>query len=345
MTRDEFRTTCVQRDGGECLVPWCSKTVTTDPEGPGEVHHIIERELWENGGYVPDNGACVCNEHHRFAEENYIPPQAFWMWLDIERPIIPDQYDTIDIDKWGEKMDVPPWKEHRSKIKYPSTGHLPFSPEWDGTRVDWGTIDEFLDVPLVITTKMDGGNAMLVKDEADPVRARNGKFAKHQSFDLLKKMYWEDDLYSKIPDHLQIFGEWLYAKHSIHYGCDCDEPCEDVGPELDSYFQVFGVFDVRYNVWLSWPMVERVAESLGFPTTPIISKETIEKEAVFYDRILNYGEQVVSDGHEGIVVRTIFPLHYGQFERRLGKYVREGHVQPGEKHWTRRPLVQNRRKS
>jgi len=347
MTREEFREECVYRDYGECIVPGCDAEVTADPDGPGEVHHIIERKLWEDGGYFPANGASVCNPHHRLAEENIIPPQAFWRWVGTNAPTIPEQCDSIDIDKWGESLESPAWQEHREYIKYPSTRHLPFSHERDADDTAHDEVTQFVDIPLVMTMKMDGGNAMLVKDHDTPIRARNGRHADKDHFDMAKQWYWDNDLYSKIPEHLQVFGEWLYAKHSIHYGCDCDEECEDVGPALRDYFQVFGMYDTRYNVWLGWTETQRLAREMDLtmvPPSPIgyePSKE-FDNRGEAYNMLYEVSRNAVEDGHEGIVVRSAHPFHYGQIDQRLGKYVRPGHVKEGEKHWSKRPTVQNK---
>ena len=349
MSRQDFRQACVERDGGECLVPTCSKPVTTDPDGAGEVHHIIERKLWQEGGYIEDNGACVCNEHHRLAEDNIIPPQAFWRWAQVEEPPIPKDNEAVidrDTDKWGKPMPSPHWQEHREYIKYPSTRHLPFSHERDADDTAHQGVDVFLDMPLVASIKMDGGNCMLVKDTEHPIRARNGSHADKDHFDMAKQWYWENNLYDSIPEHLQIFGEWLYAKHSIHYGCDCDEECEDVGPALRDYFQVFGVYDTRYNVWLGWHETKKIASEIGLTMTPAATPPAYEigvfdNRQEFWDFAWGLSQNVVNQGHEGIVIRSALPFHYGQIEERLGKYVRPGHVKEGEKHWSKRPTVQN----
>lgn len=352
MNRADFREACVSRDGGKCLVPDCDSTVVSEPDGPGEVHHIIERKLWDEGGYVPENGACVCNEHHRLAEDNVIPPQAFWRWTEqIENVLLPDGLTDLhsnqtDIDKWGEQLEYPPWEAFRDYIKYPSTRHLPWSHEREADDTAHESIEFLTDYPLIATVKMDGGNAMLVKDTDEPIRARNGQQADKEHFDMAKQWYWDNELYTKIPEHIQVFGEWLYAKHSIHYGCDCDEPCEDVGPALRDYFQVFGIYDTRYNLWLGWHETVELATEWGLTMAPYATDvygelqfdETYEAWDILYD----LSQKVVDEGHEGIVVRSAHPFHYGQIDKRLGKYVRPGHVKEGEKHWSKRPLVQNR---
>lgn len=371
LSRTEFRERCLDRDDGDCLVPWCRQDAD-------EVHHIIERALWDDGGYYKANGASVCNHHHQYAETNDIPPHAFWRWLDVE-PLTPEGIPA-NVNKWGpgdpqhaeprgKTFNTPPHEDLRDFHKYPSSRHLlPLYWESDrGTveertgRDDTGlqTVEPFVGIPLVVTEKMDGGNTMLVKDREEPVRARNGSQANHESYDLLKQLYWEHDVYSALPEHLQVFGEWLYAKHSIHYGCDCDEACEDVGTPLSlsldkdygerAYFQVFGVFDTRYNLWLSWRETKLVARRIGFPTVPVRVKSggssddpMFEDEHTFKHSVLQTAEKTVDEGGEGIVVRSKFPFHYGQFSQRLGKYVRPNHVEEDAEHWSHRPVVPNR---
>lgn len=346
MTREEFRRACVDRDGGQCVIPDCHRQVNAVPARPGEVHHIVERKLWDDGGYVPRNGACVCNDHHRLAERNVIPPQAFWRWIGVEDPPLPEGVGSTNVDKWGESLAQPAWQEHREYIKYPSTRHLPWSHERDDDDTAHESIEFLTGYPLIATVKMDGGNAMLVKDSENPIRARNGKHADKQHFDMAKQWYWENNLYEDIPKHLQVFGEWLYAKHSIHYGCDCDDPCEDVGPPLRDYFQVFGIYDTRYNLWLGWHETVVIAERLGLTVAPyatdVYGELQFDESYEAWNVLYELSQDVVKQGHEGIVVRSAHPWHYGQMGRRLGKYVRPGHVKKGEKHWSHRPLVQNR---
>lgn len=346
--RHKFRENCFKRDNNECVVPWCDSEAV-------DAHHIIERREWSNGGYFAKNGASVCSKHHKYAEKNMIPPQAFWMWLGIDNPITPDGYD-VNINKWGDTFETPPWEEHRKYIKYPSSHHLPFSNMGDKNDTYIKSVERFLEKPLVITEKIDGSNASLVKDKEDPVRARNGSHAKHESFDLLKQLYWQYDVYDKLPENMQIFGEWVHAKHSIHYGCDCEEQCVDVGENISdvvneninderAFFQIFGVYNTKHNIWLSWPTVENIAQQLGFPTTPVIEKSKcdspmFENRNEFYDKVYNMAQNVVKNGGEGLVVRTKFPYHYDQWKDNLGKFVRENHVKTDE-HWKHTEQIYN----
>ena len=337
MKRSKFREQVFQREDHKCIVPTCTKRAV-------DAHHLLERNLWEDGGYIPDNGASVCEEHHRLAEDDIIPPQSFWRWAGVAKPPLPEGVDSMHVDKWGEPLEQPPWKEHRERIKYPSTRHLPWSRERDDDDTAHDQVDNFIGYPLITTVKMDGGNAMLVKDSENPVRARNGSHADREHFDMCKQMYWENNLYEQIPEHLQIFGEWLYAKHSIHYGCGCSKACNDVGPALQDYFQVFGVYDTRYDLFLGWNETTEWADNLGLTMVPQIGyldTKTFERPDQFWEYYYDLSQEVVKQGHEGIVVRSALPYHYGQVEQRLGKYVRPNHVKEDEEHWSQRPLIQN----
>jgi hypothetical protein len=322
--------------------------VTPDPDENGEVHHIIERALWTDGGYIPENGVCVCTDHHKHAEQNNIPPQTFWKWAEITDPVVPT--NTTQINKWGDEFETPPHADIREYHKYPSTRHL-LPLYWQsprGTvserteRDDTGhqSVESFRNIPCIVMTKMDGSNAMLVADADEPVRARNGRHAEHESFDRLKQEYWNRNVYESLPDHIQLFGENMYAKHSIHYGCDgcCDE--RNQGPPVTDVFLVFGAYDTRYNIWCSWPETVRLALDVGF--TPVQFFSATYKHVHELKRSLTTNAQrIVDNGHEGIVIRPKFPFHWGQFDQYVGKYVRPNHVQTDE-HWSQQRCIQNK---
>lgn len=375
--RSEFRRTVFERDNHTCIVPWCDKDAV-------DAHHIIERDLWNDGGYITENGASVCENHHRLAEKNVIPPQSFWLWISLQQSPdadhyldlqnwnsteitnpIPEDITTYDINKWGVEFDAP--KDIRENIKYQSTRHcLPlYWNEKDSfaknrmENEDTGihSVDTFVDIPLVVTEKIDGSNCMLLSGTDTPVRARNGSSPTESMRPLYREggLYWTHVVNQKLPERLQVFCEWAYAKHSIHYGCDCEDPCEDIGPNLgdltgvhddSSYVQIFGVFDTVTNLWLSWPEVETVAEVLGFPTVPVLYKEDNMDDATFtrnreaIDSLLEMAHEVVDNGGEGIVFRSKNPFHYAQFEKYLGKYVRENHVNT-DTHWSHTDLTKN----
>jgi len=59
--RQEFRDTVFSRDKHKCV--FCNIVENLD------AHHITDRNLMPNGGYVKENGITLCPEHHLLAEE------------------------------------------------------------------------------------------------------------------------------------------------------------------------------------------------------------------------------------------------------------------------------------
>jgi len=318
--REEFKNAVFERDNHKCVIPWCN-------EPPVDAHHLIERRLWpkETGGYFLDNGVSVCETHHRLAEKNIITPMTLREYSGINRTILPDSIDpNLDVNKWGTPIKIP----NRYYIKYPTTAYLPNSetmgnPMLFALGTPHGT-PYLADSEVVITIKMDGSNACLRHDK---VVARNGSSADHKSFDMIKSMH--STFQHLIPKNLQIFGEWLYAKQSIHY------------KNLSSYFQIFGVYDCNTRHFLDWPSTEKIAALLELETTPILQQNVnFKSNYEFLNTIEHLAKKVIEEGHEGIVVRSKYPIHYGLYESLIGKYVRANHIQT-EKHWTNQQITKN----
>lgn len=55
LTRDNFRNSVFIRDNHRCVIYG---------NAGKDAHHIIERRLWNDGGYYLSNGATLCEVHH-----------------------------------------------------------------------------------------------------------------------------------------------------------------------------------------------------------------------------------------------------------------------------------------
>lgn len=60
LVREKFREAVFKRDNYKCC--FCDITLNLD------AHHITDRNLLPNGGYVKSNGITLCPEHHIIAE-------------------------------------------------------------------------------------------------------------------------------------------------------------------------------------------------------------------------------------------------------------------------------------
>ncbi len=214
-------------------------------------------------------------------------------------------------------------------MKYPHTPYFRFSPSAKKDRRASGVFDltNFLNEKLVITVKMDGSNCCFTHDK---VVARNGISANQTSFDFVKQLH--AGIRDHIPMNYRIYGENLYAEHSISYRDAL---------ALDGYFQVFAIFDVNTNWWLSWPSVQYVASELGLPSVPeFATYPPCDNLDVLEETIALEGEDCIARGHEGIVVRKDAPIYSASFKNSVAKYVRANHVQTDE-HWMNKPIVRN----
>lgn len=65
--RQAFRDACYKRDGFRCAT--CGMKSSKDKaEEELDAHHITDRNLLPNGGYVKENGISLCEECHKKAE-------------------------------------------------------------------------------------------------------------------------------------------------------------------------------------------------------------------------------------------------------------------------------------
>lgn len=68
LIRKLFRDACYKRDGFRCAM--CGMKSSKDKaEEELDAHHITDRTLMPNGGYVRENGISLCGECHQKAEE------------------------------------------------------------------------------------------------------------------------------------------------------------------------------------------------------------------------------------------------------------------------------------
>lgn len=193
--------------------------------------------------------------------------------------------------------------------------------------------DKLIDVPLIITEKMDGSNTSL---EADGCFARTHAGAPtHKSFDGLKALHAA--IKHKIPGNYQLFGEWCFAKHSIEYA------------ELPGYFLLFNVREMNEeipNMWLSWESVELWAEEVGVPTVPVLFKGSVHSEKELKELVesLMIQPSVCGGIREGVVARMADEFFDIDFSSYVMKCVRANHVQTDD-HWKDQEIIRQKLKA
>lgn len=211
--------------------------------------------------------------------------------------------------------------------KYPRTFHLPYSPGASKEDKIQHDVSNLIGRNLIMTEKMDGSNVCLTRD-AVFARSHNGP-PSHPSFDLLKAQHAA--VKRNIPEHVEVFGEWLYAVHSIRYN------------NLPSYLQVFGVRSG--TVWWAWEETQEMANEILVSTTPAIFEFYPETEAKLRSKVEivtvhNFFKPACGDSREGVVVRPLGEFRDEDFDRSVIKWVRANHVQTDE-HWKHKAIETN----
>lgn len=216
--------------------------------------------------------------------------------------------------------------------KYNRTFHLPWS---EGSTSDDKralSVESLLNIPLVITEKMDGSNTSLER-EGCFARTHSGP-PTHASFDGLKALH--ATIKHFLPKGIQHFGEWCYALHSIAYD------------SLPGYFLMFGIRDAYVEsdcYWFSWDDVENTALSFGLSTVPVLWRGQVssEKELKNLTESLACQSSVCGPIREGVVVRIAAQFKDEDFSKFVMKWVRKNHVQTSD-HWKDQVIVKNKLK-
>ncbi|MFV0419043.1 MAG: RNA ligase family protein [Dysgonomonas sp.] len=214
--------------------------------------------------------------------------------------------------------------------KYGRTYHYPFSPgTTSDDRINHIYWEDILKIEeLVHTEKLDGENNCL---------NRFGVFAR--SHVAPTKSPWTNqirerwELIRRDLGNIELFGENLYAIHSIEY------------KQLESYYYVFAVRCL--DKWLSWEEVKFYAAMFDFPVVPELAIQRPKEltSDILEWEILQWAEQPSLFGsidtqtknnciREGIVSRNAGEYSTEDFPHNVFKYVRKGHVKTNE-HWTR----------
>jgi hypothetical protein len=152
--------------------------------------------------------------------------------------------------------------------KYPRTPHLFGSRGTDDDRhLGHKESQDFIaDVSLIVEEKLDGTNVGIHFTSAGrmALQCRGHEITKgmHAQYDLFKQwtMGKRPVLEAMLEDRLLLFGEWLYARHSVHYR------------RLPNYFFEFDIYDKRRQVFLDLAGRLEPLEGTGIRTVPVVHR-------------------------------------------------------------------------
>jgi hypothetical protein len=153
-------------------------------------------------------------------------------------------------------------------VKYPRTPHLFGSRGTDDDK-HLGHAESLVfiaDDSLIVEEKLDGTNVGIHFASTGRLvlqcRGHEITPGMHPQYDLFKQwtMAKRTVLESMLQDQLILFGEWLYARHSVHYR------------RLPHYFFEFDIYDKQRQQFLDLNSRQVVLAGTGILTVPVIHR-------------------------------------------------------------------------
>jgi hypothetical protein len=158
--------------------------------------------------------------------------------------------------------------------KYPRTPHLFGSRGADDDKHlgEAESLQMIADESLIVEEKLDGTNVGIHFTPSGRMvlqcRGHEITPGMHAQYDLFKQwtMVKRQVLESMLEDRLILFGEWLYARHSVHYRL------------LPHYFFEFDIYDKQRQVFLALDLRLSKLERTGIQTVPVVHRGSATRE-------------------------------------------------------------------
>jgi atypical dual specificity phosphatase len=188
---------------------------------------------------------------------------------------------------------------------------------------------------VVVEEKVDGANLGISLDSSGAFKVQNrSHYVNSKSHAQFKKLdKWLDDHYeglstildakSSQPGRWILYGEWLFAKHSIHY------------TNLSDLFLAFDLFDTETSSFLS-----REALSERLEGTNIHQVNVIETEKPDEQSLLDMVRSRQSSYYEGVIEGAYLRRQKDGKTIDRAKIVRSDFI-AGDEHWNRRGVIPN----
>lgn len=232
---------------------------------------------------------------------------------------------------------------HGDFVKYPRTPHL-FGSKGTADDKHLGPAESLrfiADDSLIVEEKLDGTNVGLHFDAAGAMvlQCRGHLIADgmHPQYDLFKQ--WaavkRTALEPRLEDRYILFGEWLYARHSIHYR------------RLSHYFYEFDVYDKERAAFLTLEARLALLEGTGVETVPVVHTGRLGRDELagligpsrFDSHFDNPVTRRLDNLMEGLYLRT----EAGGVVTGRAKFVRPEFVEKikQSEHWQHQRMVPN----
>ncbi len=248
-------------------------------------------------------------------------------------------------------------------IKYPRTHHI------EGSKLQIGDEDlknvQFIEIQnkyVVIEEKIDGANSGISFNNGEMFLQSRGHYLtggpREKQFNLFKVWAntYQVELYEILGENFIMYGEWMYAKHTVYYD------------KLPDYFMEFDIYDKTKKVFLSTQKRKEMLKDFPFihsvlvlfegiiteykqminlmnksnfmtPDFALSLQQTVEKQNLSFDKVKK--ETDLTGIMEGLYIKV---EEDGIVKERL-KYVRNtflNSILDSETHWSERPIIKNK---
>ncbi len=181
--------------------------------------------------------------------------------------------------------------------KYPRTQHLQGSRLQPGDEdLDQISIEEIRNCHVVVEEKVDGANAAVSFDEQGQLQLQSrGHYLtggyRERHFALFKT--WaschQGTLFEILGQRYIMYGEWLYARHTIYYD------------RLPHYFLEFDIYDKESCVFLDTPSRHEMLAGSPVVSVPVLYSGTIHSLKQLTDMV--GPERYQSDGWQDDLIQ------------------------------------------
>lgn len=259
-------------------------------------------------------------------------------------------------------------------FKYPRTHHIEGSKFQHGdSDMDAVPFSELRGKHLVIEEKIDGANAGISFEDNELKLQSRGHYLRggprEKQFELLKQ--WaathEETLYEVLRERYVMYGEWMFATHTIaydllpHYFMEFDVLDKETGKFLSTFGRDTLLRDDRLPMRIEPVRVMGVgyvgslAELRGMVGRSKFVSDDIARNTIAAVERSQFGKQCTTELELDSLIRSTFYVgptmeglyvkweEDGEVKGRY-KFVRDSfvsHVAGAEEHWHDRPIVQN----
>jgi RNA ligase len=228
-------------------------------------------------------------------------------------------------------------------VKFPRTPHLFGSKGTDDDKhmSEAESVEFIADTSLIVEEKIDGTNVGIHFTPAGllVLQCRGHLITQgmHPQYDLFKQ--WtavkRGIIEERLEDRYILFGEWAYARHSVHYR------------QLPHYFFEFDIYDKAKGAFLDLEQRMTLLDETGIETVPVLHQGALERKelekligpSLFDSQFDNPATGRTDNLMEGLYLRT----ESAGVVRGRAKIVRPEFVEKIKQstHWQHQAMVPN----